>query len=78
MDQYKYLTGKDLGYKSEVVGQATFECSSLGKVFNKRLEKKGKIQGLLKRLKKVRIKSSQKQLKIKENNNWMQLKKIIN
>ena len=51
MDKYKYLTSKDLGYKPEVVEQATFECSSLGKVFNKRLEKEGKIQGLLKRLK---------------------------
>ena len=58
MDKYKYLTSKDLGYKPEVVEQATFECSSLGKVFNKRLEKEGKIQGLLKRLKTVRIKSS--------------------
>ena len=45
------MTGKDLGYKPGVVEQAKFEYSPLGKVFNKGLEKKGKKEVLLKRLK---------------------------
>ena len=40
MDEYKYLTSQDLGYKPGVVEQAKFEYSPLGKVFDKELEKK--------------------------------------
>ena len=40
LDEYKYLTSQDLGYKPGVVEQAKFEYSPLGKVFDKELEKK--------------------------------------
>ena len=39
MDKYEYLTSEDLGYKPGVVEQAKFDCSPLGKVFNKGLDK---------------------------------------
>ena len=32
LEKYKYLTGKDLGYKPRVVEKAKFEYSSLDKV----------------------------------------------
>ena len=51
LDKYEYLTGEGLGYKSEVVKQAKFEYSPLGKVFNKGLHEKDKKEGLLRRLK---------------------------
>ena len=62
MDKYEYLTGENLGYKPGVVEQAKFKYSSLGKVFNKGLEKADKKEGILKRLKtlKTRIKSNLK------------------
>ena len=53
MNKYEYLTGKDLGYKPVVVEQAIFECFPLGQVFNERLEKDDKKDGILKRLKNV-------------------------
>ena len=47
LDTYEYLTDKDLGYKQEVVEQAIFEYSPLGKTFNKGLQKEGgKKEGL--------------------------------
>ena len=39
LDKYEYLTGEDLGLKRSTVGQAKFEYSPLGKVFNKGLDK---------------------------------------
>ena len=39
LDKYEYLTGEDLGLKPSTVEQAKFEYSSLGKVFNKGLDK---------------------------------------
>ena len=39
LEKYDYLTGEDLGYKLGVVEHAKFEYYSLGKVFNKGLEK---------------------------------------
>ena len=33
LEKYEYLTGKDLGYKPDVVQKAKFEYSPLGKVF---------------------------------------------
>ena len=39
MDKYEYLTSEDLGCKPGVVEQAKFDCSPLGKVFNKGLDK---------------------------------------
>ena len=37
LEKYEYLTGEDLGYKSDVIQKAKFEYSPLGKVFNKGL-----------------------------------------
>ena len=42
LDKYEYLNGEDLNYKPSTVDQAKFDCSSLSKFFNKRLEEKGK------------------------------------
>ena len=39
LDKYEYLTGEDLGLKSNTVEQAKFEFSPLGKIFNKGLDK---------------------------------------
>ena len=35
IEKYEYLTGKDLGYKPDLVQKTKFEYSPLGKVFNK-------------------------------------------
>ena len=56
MNKYQYLTGKDLGYKPVVVEQAIFEYFPLGQVFNERLEKDDKKDGILNRLKNVELK----------------------
>ena len=53
----KYLTGKDLEYKPDVIRKAKFEYSPLGKVFNKRLDENDK--KLLKRLKNIEGKNEQ-------------------
>ena len=53
MDKYEYLTSEYLGYKPEVVKQDKVKYSLLGKVFNKGSGKKGKKEGLLKRLKNI-------------------------
>ena len=42
LEKYKYLTGKDLGYKPRVVEKAKFEYSSLDKVLNKGLNENNK------------------------------------
>ena len=42
LKKYEYLTGEDLGYKTEVVEKAKFEYSPLGKVFNKGLDESDK------------------------------------
>ena len=59
MDKYEYLTGGDSGYKTGVVEQPKFEYSPLGRVFNKRLEKEAKKEGLLKRLKNIEDKNKE-------------------
>ena len=51
LDKYEYLNGKDLGLKPSTVEQAKFECSPLGKIFNKGLDKDDQKEGLFKRLK---------------------------
>ena len=57
LDKYEYLTGEDLGLKPSTIEQAKFEYSPLGKIFNKRLdEEEDKKEGLLKRLKILKIK----------------------
>ena len=50
--KYEYLTGEDLGYQPSVVEQAKFDCSPLGKVFNKGLKEEDK------KILKTRLKSS--------------------
>ena len=59
MDQYEYLTGKDLGLKSSFIEQAKFEFSLLGKVFTKGLNKDDKKDGLFKRLKNIEDKNEE-------------------
>ena len=65
LDKYEYLADEDLGYKPGVVEQAKFEYSSLDKVSNKRLEKRDKKEGLLKRLKNVEGKNKEQLEEIK-------------
>ena len=57
LDKYEYLTGKDLGYKPDVVQKAKFEYSPLGQVFNKGLKTDEKNEDLLKRLKNIEDKA---------------------
>ena len=51
LDKYKYLTGKDLGLKPNTIELARFEYSSLGRTFNKGLDKDDKKEEFSKRLK---------------------------
>ena len=39
LDKYEYLTGEYLSLKPSTIEQAKFEYSSLGKIFNKGLDK---------------------------------------
>ena len=48
LDKYEYLTGEDLGLKPSTVEPAKFECSPLGKVFNKGLKEEERKEVLLK------------------------------
>ena len=59
LEEYKYLTGENLGYKPDVVHKAKFEYSPLGQVFNKGLDTSDKKEGLLKRLKNIEGKNEQ-------------------
>ena len=59
VDKSEYLTGKDLGYRSDPVKKAKFEYSPLGQVFTKGLTTDQKQEGLLKRLKNIEGKSNQ-------------------
>ena len=69
LDKYEYLTGEDLSLRPSTVEQAKFEYSQLGNIFNKELDKDDKKEELFKRLEKIKMKSSYKQLKIKEKKN---------
>ena len=60
LDKYEYLTGEDLGLKPNTIEQAKFEYSSLGKIFDKELDKDDQKEGLFKRLK--NIENAQKSL----------------
>ena len=42
LDKYEYLTGEDLDYMPDAVEEARFECSPLGKIFNKELKEEDK------------------------------------
>ena len=55
LPKYEYLTKKDLKYKPDAFEQANFEYSPLGKVFTDGLDKSGRNEGLLKRLKILKI-----------------------
>ena len=66
LDKYEYLIGEHLGYKPELVEQAKFECSPLGRVFNKGLEIEDKKEGLLKILKNVEGKNEEQLRAIKD------------
>ena len=75
LDKYEYLTGEDLGLKRSTVEQAKFECSPLGKTFNKELDKDDQKVGLFERLINIEDKN-EKQLKAIEDhgkNNWIQI-----
>ena len=61
LDKYGHLAGKDLGLKPSTIEQAKFDYSPLGKIFNKRLSKDDKKEGLFKRLKNIEDKK-EKQL----------------
>ena len=50
LDKYEYLTGEDLDYKPDVLMQAKFEYSPLGKTLTLGSTKEDKKEGLLKRL----------------------------
>ena len=52
LDKYDYLTGEDLGLKSNTIEQARFEYSPLGKIFNKGLDKDDEKEGLFKKARK--------------------------
>ena len=66
LGNYKYLTGEDLGLKPSTIGQAKIKYSTLGKIFNKGLDKDDQKERLFKRLK--NIENAQKDL-IRGNNN---------
>ena len=56
LDKYEYLTGEDLDLKPSTVEQAKFECSPLGKIFNKGLSEEERKEGILKRLENIKDK----------------------
>ena len=53
LDKYEYLTGEDLGLKPSTTEQTKSECSPLGKIFTKGLNKNDQREGLFKRLKNI-------------------------
>ena len=66
LNNYEYLTNKDLGYKPDPLQKAKFEYSPLGQVFNKGLDSSEKSEGLLKRLKTIEDKTDDQFLAIEE------------
>ena len=66
LDKYECLTGEDLGLKPSTVGQAKFEYSPLGKIFNKGLDKDDKKERLFKRLKNIKNKHEEQLQAIKD------------
>ena len=77
LDKYEYLTGEDLGLKSNTIEQVRFECSPLGKIFNKGLDKDDKKEGLFKRLDNIKDKNEE-QLQVIKDQGEKQLKKLKN
>ena len=66
LDKYEYLTTEDLDYKPSLTGQARFEYSPLGEIFNKGLKDEEKKEGLLKRQKNI-LDKIEEQVKAIEN-----------
>ena len=66
LDKYEYLTGEDLGLKPSTVEQTKFECSPLGKIFNKVLDKDDKKEGLFKRLENIKDKNEEQSKVLKD------------
>ena len=56
LKEYEYLTGEHLGHKPNVIEEAEFDYSSLGKIFHKGLDERDKKEGLLKSVKNIGIK----------------------
>ena len=75
--KYEYLNGEDLGYKPRILEQAKFDCSPLGTVFTKRLNKDDQEEVLFERLRNIKGKSKEcwKKSKIVKQKN--QTKKIV-
>ena len=65
LPKYKYLTKKDLKYKSDAFEEAKFEYSPLGKVFTDGLDKSDRNEGLLKSLKNIEDRNNNQLLAIK-------------
>ena len=55
LNKYEYSTGEDLGYRPDPVQKSKFEYILLGQMFNKGLTTDEKSEGLLKRLKILKI-----------------------
>ena len=51
--KYEYLTAEDLVYKPSVFEQAKFDCSPLGNIFTKGLDKDYQKEGIFKRLENI-------------------------
>ena len=66
LDKYEYLTVEDLGIKPSTIEKAKFECSPLGKIFNKGLSEDDKKEGLFKRLKNIESKNEVQLQEIKD------------
>ena len=58
LDKYEYLTGEDLGLKTNTIEQARFEYSPMGKIFNKGLSEDDK-KGLFERLENIKDKNEE-------------------
>ena len=75
LDKYENLAGDDLGLKPSTFEQAKFECSSLGKIFNKELSEDNKKEGLFKRLENIKNKNEE-QLQVIQDQSKKQLDAI--
>ena len=77
LDKYEYLTGEDVGLKPSTIEQTKFECSPLGKIFNKGLSKDDKNKGPFKRLENITDKNEE-QLQANKDQGGKQLKELKN
>ena len=77
VDEYGFLTGKDLGLKPSTIEQAKFEYSPLGKVFTKGLDKDDQKDGLFKKLENIKD-SNSTQLQVIKDKGEQQLRELKN